>query len=128
MNPAICITYLYCYLTNYYFHCRYTLLRIRFPQDIYLQAIFKSNETLQDLLDYIKEQLEFDWLPFWLLDPSGQKLTEETKTLAELHLVPACVINFCFEKDVLNDAQQSSGKSRHVLQPAVLERLENWAI
>ncbi|XP_067938283.1 UBX domain-containing protein 6-like isoform X2 [Watersipora subatra] len=107
---------------------RYTLLRIRFPEDIYLQAIFKSNETLQHLQGYVQEQLEFDWLPFSLLDPQGQKLNEEEKTLAELHLVPACIVKFNYDKDLLKDAQQGSGRPRHVLQQALLDRLENWSI
>ncbi|KAF6029257.1 UBXN6 [Bugula neritina] len=105
---------------------RYTLLRIRFPGDIYLQAIFKANEKLQDLLNFLKEYLLFDWIPFWILSPSGQKLTNEEKTLAELQLVPACVINFAYDKELFSEALQ--GKSSHVLQQSILDRLENWGI
>lgn len=104
------------------------MLRVRFPQDIYLQAVFKSNETLLDLIEFIREQLEFEWLPFWVCNPRGQKLADESKTLAELQLVPACVINFGYDKQLLTDAQQGAGKASHVLQQKVLDRLENWAI
>lgn len=104
------------------------MIRVRFPGDIYLQGLFKSNETLQHLLDFVQDNLEFDWLPFWVATSIGQKLTDTQKTLAELQLVPAVVVNFGCDKDLLRDASQGAAKSSSVIKQSVLDRLENWAI
>lgn len=102
---------------------RYTLIRVRFPDDIYLQAIFKATETLSILQDYVREMLELDWLPFSLLTANGVQLTEESKTLAELQLVPAVLVQFSYDKTLLEGSPRKS-----VLRDGILDRLEDWSL
>lgn len=80
-------------------------------------------------MEFVQLHLEFDWLPFWISTPTGERLTDTKKTLAELQLVPAAVVNFACDKDLLQDAkQQGAGNSNSILKQTVMDRLENWAI
>lgn len=101
---------------------RYTLLRVCFPGDIYLQAIFKSTETFGDFIAYIREQLHFDWLPFSILSANGVEINDESKTLAELQLVPACLVRFTYDVTLLE------GQKTPIIRKELLDRLENWSI
>lgn len=115
------------------FFYRYSLIRVRFPNDIFIQSIFKSTETLADLLSYIRELLHHEFLPIWLTTATGQKLTEESRTLAELHLVPAVVLNVVYDKAMLNDIMASAGSSHQqqssrLLRDEVMAQLEELRV
>ena len=54
----------------------YCLVRVRFPNDFILQALFKSSETYEILYQFIQSQLEYDSVPFDLFGHSLKKNTE----------------------------------------------------
>ncbi|XP_056428245.1 UBX domain-containing protein 6 isoform X2 [Hyla sarda] len=66
---------------------KYTVLRIRFPDDYILQGLFYAQERLSVLVDFIRQHLQNDWLPFKLIAPCGQKLEDEQATFSQCGLV-----------------------------------------
>nr|KAG5702260.1 hypothetical protein BaRGS_030615 [Batillaria attramentaria] len=104
---------------------RFTLIRVRFPDGVLLQGIFKAHEKLAALQEFVGEQL-INWLPFHLLTPTGQRLTEDNATLAELSLAPAAVVNFAWDPEVMKDiaAQKGSHKAGPYLKPEVMQQIE----
>ncbi|CAH1784208.1 unnamed protein product [Owenia fusiformis] len=104
---------------------RYTLLRIRFPDDIILQGIFRALDKLQSVMEFIRENLENDWMPFMLNTSTGQKLTNEECNLAELGLAPAAVLNFTWDAAVLADVQKQGVRQVRHLNDAALAKIEN---
>ncbi|ENN78245.1 hypothetical protein YQE_05396, partial [Dendroctonus ponderosae] len=75
---------------------KFSLIRIRFPDGVYLQGTFSIYEKLGDVFDFVRENLEFDGLPFLLNLPTGQKFAEKDLdvTLVDLRLVPATILIF----------------------------------
>ena len=101
---------------------RYALIRTRLPDGILLQGTFKANEKLSSVFDYVRGNLTNDWMPFTLCTQTGQKLTETDKTLAELALTPAAVVNFEWDKSIMADvtAQQGSSQQTAILKPEIM--------
>jgi len=85
---------------------RFCLIRIRFPDSLILQGTFKTWEKLPALKEFIREHLHHD-LPFTLTTATGQQLTNEEATLAELGLAPACIVNFAWEQSIAKDIEES---------------------
>ncbi|TMW47706.1 hypothetical protein DOY81_007220 [Sarcophaga bullata] len=88
---------------------RYTLIRIKFPNGIYLQGTFNVYEKISDVFDFVQTCLQDETLEFTLVASSGGKFTEEDmeKSLYDLRLVPNIVLffnlcneNFTFGQDV----------------------------
>lgn len=105
---------------------RFTLIRVRFPDGILMQGIFKAHEKFSALKEFVGEQL-IDWLPFHLTTPTGQRLTEEALTLAELNLAPAAVVNFTWEPEVMKDirAQKGSHNAGPYLKPETMQLIQS---
>ncbi|XP_058804958.1 UBX domain-containing protein 6 [Phymastichus coffea] len=80
---------------------RYTLIRIRFPDNIILQGTFAVLETFQAVIDFVKEHLYMDEFPFYFITATREKLTETDfeKSLEALNLVPAVVLSFFWDSD-----------------------------
>ncbi|XP_076447846.1 UBX domain-containing protein 6-like [Babylonia areolata] len=97
---------------------RFTLLRVRFPDGVLLQGIFKAHEKLSAVRQFVGEQLLM-WLPFNLVTATGQRLTEDNASLAELNLAPAAVINFSWDEAVQADiaAQRGAHQAGPFLKP-----------
>ena len=106
---------------------RYALIRTRLPDGILLQGTFKANEKLSSVFDYIRENLTNDWMPFTLCTQTGQRLTETDKTLAELGLTPAAVVNLEWDKSVMADitAQQGTSQQTSVLKAEVMALIQD---
>lgn len=106
---------------------RYTLIRIRFPDGNLLQGTFKATEKLPALTEFIRENLENDWMPFHIVTQVGAKLNDENKMLAEYGLTPAAVVNFEWDKTVLQEvtAQQGSSQKSSPLKQEVLARIQD---
>ena len=88
---------------------RFTLIRVRFPDGVILQGTFRALDKLSSLLDFIRESLEHDWIPFHLTTGTGQKLTEEETSLTELNLAPAVVVNFAFDPALQREIAAQQG-------------------
>ncbi|KAK2142895.1 hypothetical protein LSH36_900g00005 [Paralvinella palmiformis] len=105
---------------------RYTLIRVRFPDGILLQGTFRALDRLKALMDFVRESIVLDWVPFSLATSVGQKLTDEQQSLAELDLAPAAVVNIEFDKSVMSQiaAEQASSEIRRYLKDELLQHLE----
>ncbi|KAF0699409.1 Aste57867_10017 [Aphanomyces stellatus] len=71
-----------------------TVLRIRFPDQVVLQATFHPNETIAAVVKLLHESLNDDVPAFYLyVTPPKQTLNlESTSTLTQLNLVPAALV------------------------------------
>lgn len=72
----------------------FCLIRVKFPDNYILEALFRTNETMSDLYELIKENMEQDDLIFELVGPSLKKSTALSNTLAEAGLAPASLLYF----------------------------------
>lgn len=109
-------------LTKY----RFVLIRVRF-HDVLLEGTFKANEPFSCLVDFVRENLEHDWIPFHLSSSGGQKLTDHSLTFAELGLAPAAVVNFSWDKEVMEEvkAQQGDKGSNSSLKQELMARIQD---
>lgn len=99
----------------------YCLVRVRFPNDFILQALFKSNETYGVLYQYIQDQLQYDTVPFELFGHSMKKSIESSSTLAEAGLAPAALINFKWNDSSIAEAAQLNLNLKHYLKTDLIE-------
>lgn len=106
---------------------RYTLIRVRFPDGILLQGTFKATEKLTALIEFVRENLVNDWMPFQLMTQVGVKLDDEKKMLAEMGLTPAVVVNFEWDKTVLQEikVQQGHAQPMPVLKPEIMALIQD---
>ncbi|KAH3892776.1 UBX domain-containing protein 6-like [Dreissena polymorpha] len=106
---------------------RYALIRVRFPDGVLLQGTFKASEKLSAVNEFIRQHLVNDWMPFTFCTQVGLKLDDENKTLAECGLTPAAVVNFQWDKTVMNEvtAQQGSSKSTSALKADILAKIQD---
>lgn len=65
-----------------------------------MQGTFRSAERRCNVEEFIREHIAHSDLPFLLIDPLGKEISDEEKTLAELDLAPAAVVNFKWDPDV----------------------------
>lgn len=78
---------------------KFTLIRIRFPDNIILQGTFSVLETFEEVFKFVKEHLINEAVPFYLITATREKLfeTEFDKTLEALRLVPAVILTFFWD-------------------------------
>ena len=109
-------------LTKY----RFVLIRVRFP-DVLLQGTFKANEPFSCLVDFVRENLDQDWIPFHLSSAGGQKITDHLLTFAELGLAPAAVVNFTWDQEVMSQvtAQQGDKGKKPSLKAEVMALIQD---
>jgi UBX domain-containing protein 6 len=92
---------------------KYTVLRIRMPDGIILQAIFQSNDNLSSLFDYLRSYcLVHNWLPFTLVSNADRRAytsqDEQSITFHQCNLVPAAVLSFQWNEQALRDVQRQT--------------------
>ncbi|XP_060536532.1 UBX domain-containing protein 6 isoform X4 [Cylas formicarius] len=99
---------------------KFSLIRIRFPDGLYLQGTFFVYEKYGDVIDFVKENLEHEGLPFLLASPTGLKLEEKDydSSLAELRLVPATILIFEWDPSVSEEVKASGNIT--YLKPEVM--------
>jgi UBX domain-containing protein 6 len=105
---------------------RYTVIRARFPDGVILQGTFRARSCLKELLDFIRESMTFDWIPFSVVDFGGSKLSEDDgdKMLAELRLVPSAVVNLRLDEEVVNQCKHSSDGDFYYVKDELLAKIE----
>jgi len=82
---------------------KYCLIRIRFPDGFILQGTFAVHEQFSAVTEFVAENLETP-LPFQLLDNvNGAKLSNQENSLTEFGLVPASLLNFCWDPEIEAD-------------------------
>lgn len=101
---------------------RYCLLRIRFPDDLILQAAFKATETVLDLKQFVASCLEPEHMgAFELTGHLMKPLSDSDATLAQSGLAPAALLIF---KPTDNHSLPSNG--RYIKQSILSESLQNF--
>ncbi|CAO1318306.1 unnamed protein product [Diamesa hyperborea] len=80
---------------------KFSLIRIRFPDGIYLQGTFSVYETMSTVTNFVAESIKNETAEFSLIAPDGHKFTdvELQTTLLNLRLVPNIILNFQYEND-----------------------------
>lgn len=78
---------------------RYALLRIRFPDGVFLQGTFSVYEKLDAVRIFVIENIIDEDRPFVLATATGHRLEEEdySQSLLDLRLVPATILIFTWE-------------------------------
>lgn len=94
---------------------RFALIRIRFPDGILLQGTFGVYEHLVDVFEFVQEYIVSNE-EFILSTATGQRMTDAdmSKSLVELHLVPASILLFNWVVD--SPVQQAYLKPEVMLQ------------
>ncbi|KAK2585180.1 hypothetical protein KPH14_008678 [Odynerus spinipes] len=87
---------------------RFTLIRIKFPDEIMLQGTFSVHDKYKEVVDFVKENLIDADTPFDLILLLGQKLQEDDydKTLLELRMIPSCLLTFSYKNPAKKDTSQ----------------------
>lgn len=80
----------------------YCLIRVKFPNSLILQALFKANEKYQTLHQLVNDCLEIPDVPFELFSHSLRHSKSDLPelTLAEAGLAPAALLNFKFSEGI----------------------------
>ncbi|KAK3914032.1 UBX domain-containing protein 6 [Frankliniella fusca] len=80
---------------------RFALIRVRFPDGILLQGTFGVHEKVENVISFVRENLEDESLNFCLTTPTGHKLTseDEQSSLVDLRLVPATILTFSVDSE-----------------------------
>ncbi|KAK9721800.1 hypothetical protein K7432_003122 [Basidiobolus ranarum] len=104
-----------------------TLIRIRFPNRVQLQANFLSRQPISELISFVRESLKESEREFYLyVTPPIRKLTDHSQTFYDAGLTPASVVFFSFvqstsESEVyLNDELMSLMEDLPSIQPEVI--------
>ena len=77
-------------------HTRSTV-RVKFPHGYILQGTFGALETVQDVYNYVKENLEQPTRKFYLYETPPKRILDEKvmkNTLIKSKMVPSCMIYF----------------------------------
>lgn len=85
---------------------RYSLIRVRFPDDWVLQGVFNGHEKLQAVHDFVQQYVSCNWIPFHLQVPSEPKFSSASYdiSLSDLRLSPAALLRFEWDETVVRDA------------------------
>lgn len=99
---------------------KFCLIRIRFPDGLYLQGTFSVYEKFSEVIDFVRENLEHEGLPFILNSPTGHRFEESDKEsiLADLRLVPATILMFQWDPLVEQDLKLAGNVA--YLKPEVM--------
>ena len=99
---------------------KYCLIRIRFPDGWILQGTFSVYETVGAVMEFLTEQLAMP-LPYILVDSAtGAKLgqgEEVEQSLVDLGLVPASLLNFCWDPEIERDMASQGADTSVFLKP-----------
>lgn len=80
---------------------KFSLIRVRFPNGVYLQGTFNVYEKLAQVYEFVQSCLMHEAAEFALISPTGQRYSDEDhdKSLYDLRLVPTIVFNFNYENE-----------------------------
>ncbi|XP_025837169.1 UBX domain-containing protein 6 isoform X2 [Agrilus planipennis] len=103
---------------------KFTLIRVRFPDGLYLQGTFSVYEKFEEAVNFVKENLENSDAPFILTSPTGQKFEESdySSTFFQLKLVPAVILTFQWDPLIAN---QMAKISNTFLKPEIMMLMQS---
>lgn len=76
------------------------IIRIHFPNRLVLQTIFKSTETVLDIMNFIRKYLVDEFLEFYLFTTPPKTIMEPKETLLECGCVPSAMIHFSCNTEI----------------------------
>ncbi|XP_019871996.1 UBX domain-containing protein 6-like [Aethina tumida] len=102
---------------------KFCIIRIRFPDGLYLQGTFSVYEKFCEVLDFVRDNLDVD-APFELRTATGQRIRneDEDNTLLALKLVPATILMFKWDRAV--DEQLKASGHNGFLRPDVMKLMQ----
>uniref|UniRef100_A0A914CGZ4 UBX domain-containing protein n=1 Tax=Acrobeloides nanus TaxID=290746 RepID=A0A914CGZ4_9BILA len=82
---------------------KYTLIRIRFPNNYILEGTFGVHENFAALREFVSEHLGIEFGVFHLTDPvhGGVILDNDQKSLGDYRLVPAAMLMFNWDEETV---------------------------
>lgn len=99
---------------------KFALIRIRFPDGLYLQGTFSVYEKFGEVYAFVQDNLEHSGLPFNLNTAVGQRFEDGDmeSTLADLRLVPATILMFQWDSSIEKEIQLAGNMT--FLKPEVM--------
>ena len=70
----------------------YTIIRVRFPDGLFLQGTFSAHDTVESLFKFVESSLRHQ-VPFSLITPGCPPLKRDSSLLKAAGLVPTGVLN-----------------------------------
>lgn len=103
---------------------KFALIRIRFPDGLYLQGTFSVYEKFVEVFDFVQSNLEEGGLPFVLTTSTGHKFEESDheQSLLQLKLVPATILNFQWDQIIV---EQISASNINYLKPEIMMTIQS---
>ncbi|RDD44409.1 UBX domain-containing protein 6 [Trichoplax sp. H2] len=86
-------------------HYLYTIIRVKFPDDVLIQGTFHSNDALAMVFEFINSCLCNDAIVYTLSTSIGKKLDNDKATLSKLDLVPSCVLHVSWDVSIMAELQ-----------------------
>ncbi|CAF0920603.1 unnamed protein product [Rotaria sordida] len=92
---------------------KYTILRIRMPDEIILQVIFPCNDLLSSLFEYLRSYcLVYNTLPFTLTSMTDRRIyssqDEQSITFNQCNLVPTAFLSFRWNDQALREIKEQA--------------------
>lgn len=90
----------------------------------FFQGTFSVYEKFSEVLEFVRSNLEHE-LPFVLTAPTGHKFEDgdHDQTLIHLKLVPASILNFQFDGEIVDNIQ--SIENLTYLKPEVMMTVQS---
>ena len=101
---------------------RFTLIRIKFPDEKILEGTFFSKDCFSDVISFVTGCLEMNWLPFELYNAMGKRIDAHERSLEALELSPAAILNFRWDQSIAEDLQASNVSTNQFLTSDLLTR------
>ncbi|KAI6171412.1 UBX domain-containing protein 6 [Aphelenchoides bicaudatus] len=97
------------------YNYRYTLIRIRFPNNYVLQGVFSVHESFDNVREFVAERLTIMLGGFNLTDPTSDKrFDNEDQSFYDYGLAPAALLHFDWDNETI------SGLARTAQRPVYL--------
>ncbi|CAH9123199.1 unnamed protein product [Cuscuta epithymum] len=104
------------------------VIRVRFPDNVTLEASFHSSETIQDLVDLLVKAVLRPDLPFYLYTtPPKKQIKDMSQDFYSAGFVPGAIVYFSYN---LPNGGDEGAPGQHYLQEEImsLQNLESSAI
>ncbi len=105
---------------------KYSLIRVKFPNDFQLQGTFGSREQFSEVRKFLRKALAVDWAPFVLKDPKGCLIVDDwdSRSIADLNLAPAAMLSFEWDADVQREWKKAGQRPEYLKQELMRDAVE----
>lgn len=87
---------------------RQTVIRVQFPDRLVLQAVFSPLDTVETVMEFVKQFLEQPDMPFYLYSTPPKRVLEREQRLVEADCVPRALLYFGTSQSSQQQQQQSA--------------------